>query len=83
MGVVQDRNRRRHDLEHPSSSRSLRRTTAGIVSNTSLGKSEETVGASVQTGEEEYVIAMDESQTQDIESDLQDISGTPMMDLSV
>ena len=34
-----------------------------IVSDTSLGKGKETVEISVQTGEEEYVVGMDESQT--------------------
>ena len=81
--VMLYRNRRPHDLEHPISSRPLGHPTTGIVSNTSLKKCEETVGASVQTGEEECMVGVDEPQTYDISSDLQDISGTPMMDPSV
>ena len=37
----------------------------------------------VQAGEEEYVDDVDEFQTYDIEGNLLDVSGTPMMDLSV
>ena len=77
MEVVRYRNRCPHDLEHPSPSRSLFHTTTAIVSNT-LGESK-----SVQTGEEEHVMGIDESQTYDIESDPQGISGTQMTDLSV
>ena len=40
------------------------------------------VETSVQTGEDEYMVGVDESQTYDIEGNLQDVSGTPMMDLS-
>ena len=80
MEVVQDRNRRPHDLEHPISSRSLGHTTTAIVSNTSVGEGWKHLFRPVR---KEYVVGMDEFQTYDIESDLQDISGTPMMDLSV
>ncbi|KAF9642749.1 hypothetical protein BDM02DRAFT_1940722 [Thelephora ganbajun] len=79
--AVQDRNRRVHDWERPDASRSLMQTTA-VAASTTPRKGKGVVKTSVQIDGEEDEDAMDESQTYDIEQDLYDISGTPMMDLS-
>lgn len=80
--VVQDRDRRDHDSEQPNTSDSARPTTVAAASTT-VRRAKVAVEASVQTAIEEDVDVMDESQTYDIEHDLYDVSGTPMMDLSV
>ena len=80
--VVRDRNRRSHDPEQPNTSGFTRLATVAAVS-TSVRRGKDAVEASVQTAVEEDLDVMDESQTYDIEHDLYDVSGTPMMDLSV
>jgi len=80
--TAQDKSRRTHDSERPNSSMSLRSTTA-VAAGATLGKGKGVVGSPVDTDREEDGDAMLESQTYDIESDLFDVTGTPMMDLSV
>ena len=80
--AVQDRNRRAHDPERPSPSVSLRSTTTATA-GTTLRKGKGVAEAPVQIYREEGEDAMEESQTYDIERDLYDATGTPMMDLSV
>ena len=80
-GAAQDKNRRSRDSERPTST-SLKSATV-IATSTALRKSKEVAEAPVHADREEGGDAMDESQTYDIERDLYDIAGTPMMDLSV
>ena len=80
--AMQDRNRRAHAPERAASSTSLRSTTVAAT-NATLRKGRGVVKAPVQADMEEDVDARDESQTYDIEHDLYDTTGTPMMDLSV
>jgi len=80
--TVQDRSRRAHDLERPNSPTSLRPTTAAAAGAT-LRKGKGVVESPAITDREGDEGAMAESQTYDIESDLFDVTGTPMMDLSV
>ena len=79
--TVRDRNRRAHDSERPTSSTSLS-STNGVAAGAVLRKGKGEAGASTQADGEDGVM-VDESQTYDIERDPYDITGTPMMDLSV
>ena len=72
--AVQDRSRGVHVSERPKSTTSLKSTT--------LRKGKGVVGAPVPIERDEDEDAMDESQTYDVERDLYDAAGTPMMDLS-
>ena len=78
--TVRERNQRTHNSERPASSTSLSSTDA-IASVLRKGKG--AAGAPTPADGEEDGVTMDESQTYDIEHDLYDITGTPMMDLSV
>ena len=79
--AVQGMNRRSHDSERPTLI-SPRSTTAAAAS-AALRNGKKVVEASAHTENEEEGDAMDESQTYDIERDIYDTAGTPMMDLSV
>lgn len=82
--VAQDRNRRTHGSGRPTST-SLGSITAVAASSTPR-KGKAVVETPVQADGEEDGDVMDESQTYDIERDLfdvTDVTGTPMMDLSV
>lgn len=76
--AVQGRSRRVHESE---STTSLRPTTS-VVAGAALRKGKGVVEAPVPVERDEDEDAMDESQTYDIERDLYDATGTPMMDLS-
>ena len=80
--VVQDRNRRTHELEQPRSCTSLRPATS-TAAGTTPGKGKGMVEVPVQIERDEDEDVMDGSQTYDIERDLYDVTGTPMMDLSI
>lgn len=79
--AAQDRNRRVHGSERPDSSIPLGPTAAAVTSNIPR-KHNGAMEAPVQADGEEDADAMDESQTFDIDGDLYDVTGTPMMDLS-
>ena len=79
---VQDKAQHVRDPEQPNSPRPLRPATT-IVDGAALRKGENVVQAPLRADREGDEDAMDESQTYDIEQDLYDVTGTPMMDLSV
>ena len=79
--AVRDRNRRVHGSERPDSPRPPGPVTTAATSNT-LRKGNGVVEASVPADGEEGMDPIDESQTFDIECDLYDVMGTPVVDLS-
>ena len=80
--TARDRNQRTHDSERPASLTFLDSTNAAAAGEV-LKKGKRVAGASTQVDGKEDGVVMDESQTYDIEDNLYDITGTPMMDLSV
>ena len=80
--TARDRNRRTHDPEQPTPSTSVIPTTA-VTARIAPRKDKGVVRTPAQVDGEEGGNMMDESQTYDVERDLYDITGTPMMDLSV